>query len=314
MNYAPNPQINGESQMKNLIVLTVLTLLISCGRQAATDFAEGINASGSKHFTIIRTYGANGNSNYTVFKDEATGKMYAVNVESFKSSGLSAEAYFANNMGTGLVVEIASVTSHTETYSTSESVPYTVYEWEEYGRDYISEEDAMWDGYDGYDEIEGSYYVTLWEEVEYTEYETVVTYHDVSVNDYNGTNGVVFEEGQSTTKDLETMASNIEGKDAADLALDIESKFGLSSDRSLKVASLQLAYNKLSSKRSLTSKDQDIFSKQLIGTDYKTAKSALEGHIQGDSADMDNVLDQAAELNGTSPEHMTELLGDILVK
>lgn len=146
---------------------------------------------------------------------------------------------------------------------------------------------------------------------DHTEYETPDT--PISVPDYYGENGKIFEKGNSQSKDLEKIASNIEGKDASELALEIESKYGLTSERSQKVATLQLAYNKLKSKRALSAKDQDIFTKNLVGVDFQTAQKALKNHIQGDSTDMENVLEKAAELNQTSPEHMVEILGDLLL-
>jgi hypothetical protein len=125
---------------------------------------------------------------------------------------------------------------------------------------------------------------------------------------------MVFEEGNSDKKDLEKIAAEMEGAEVSEVAENLVAKFGLSEERAGEVAKLQNAYSKISSKRSLTKKDQDTLTKELLGTDFASAQNALEGHLSGDSDKMDELLDKAAEINGTTPEHMTEILGDVLLK
>ena len=299
-------------KLKTLLPLLALVItLVSCGRSETKNFAEQINGSTGKHFVSVRDYGKNGNGNYSVFKDESTGKYWAVNVEAFEASGMSAAEFFAANKGVGseLVVSIKDITTHTET---NMSYTYETQYIEHEDREYISDDEAYDYGYDGYDYLNDSYYLSYyWDEEVVAE---VPYYYDVTVNDYNGVNGMVFEDGTSDKKDLEKIAAEMEGQEVSEVAEGLVAKFGLSEERATEVAKIQNAYNKVSSKRSLTKKDQDTLTKELVGTDYASAQAALESHLNGDSDSMDELLDKAAKINGTTPEHMTEILGDVLLK
>ena len=300
--------------MKRLNLLPLLALvitLVSCGRSETKDFADKLNGSTGKHFVSVRDYGKNGNGNYSVYKDESTGKYWAVNVEAFEASGLTAQEFFAANKGAGsdLVVSIMNVTSHDETKL---GYTYETQYIEHEDREYISDDEA-WDyGYDGYDYLNDSYYLSFyWDEEVVAE---VPYYYNVTINDYHGVNGMVFEDGTSDKKDLEKIAAEMEGAEVSEIAENLVAKFGLSEVRATEVAKLQNAYSKISSKRSLTQKDQDTFTKELLGSDYASAQAALESHLNGDSDKMEELLEKAAEINGTTPEHMTEILGDVLLK
>ena len=297
--------------LKLLPLLAIVFTLVSCGRKSTDTFIEGINASTGKHFVSVRDYGLNGNGNWSVVKDESTGEYYAVNVEAYENSGMSAEAFFNANKGPGsdLVVNINNITSHDETRL---GYTYETQYIEHEDREYISEDEAWEYGYDGYDYLQDSYYLSYYWDEEVTV--EVPYYYDVTINDYHGTNGMVFEEGNSDKKDLEKIAAEMEGQEVSEVAENLVAKFGLSEERAQTVAKLQNAYTKISLKRSLTQKDQDTLTKQLVGTDYASAQSALEDHLSGDSAKMDELLEKAAEINGTTPEHMTEILGDVLLK
>lgn len=299
-------------KLLNLLPLLALVItLVSCGRSETSKFSNAINEGGSKHFVAVREYGRNGNGNYSVYKDEATGQYWAVNVEAFEASGLSAQEFFSANKGPGsdLVVNINTITSHDETRL---GYTYETQYIEHEDREYISDEEAYDYGYDGYDYLNDSYYLSYcWDEEVLVE---VPYYYDVTINDYHGVNGMVFEEGNSDKKDLEKMAAEMEGQEVSEVAENLVAKFGLSEERAQEVAKLQNAYGQISNKRSLTKKDQDMLTKQLVGTDYASAQTALEDHISGDSEKMEELLEKAAELNGTTPEHMTEILGDVLLK
>jgi hypothetical protein len=45
-----------------------------------------------------------------------------------------------------------------------------------------------------------------------------------------------------------------------------------------------------------------------LGIDYTASKMALENHIGGDSEGMEELLEKASEVNGITPEHVSELL------
>ena len=55
------------------------------------------------------------------------------------------------------------------------------------------------------------------------------------------------------------------------------------------------------------------FTKQVFGFNYQKGMDAVSGHIQGDSVDMNGLIDLAADKNGMSPEDVKELVGEYLL-
>jgi len=86
------------------------------------------------------------------------------------------------------------------------------------------------------------------------------------------------------------------------MAKQVKGKFGLSNERSLKIAKAANHFRKYASKRALTNEDTNAYVSEMIGVDLKTIESAHE------AGDMKSVLDAAAAKNGTSPEKMAEVL------
>ena len=115
-------------------------------------------------------------------------------------------------------------------------------------------------------------------------------------------------------KDLEKLAAIDERKVIDEKASAIEENFGLSAERSQDVSKTIYHLNKVRNKRSLTEKDYNIFSNKLLGFNYKKGKNALEKHIQGEGSELEDLVAQAAEINGTTPEHMTEIMGEFFLK
>lgn len=115
-------------------------------------------------------------------------------------------------------------------------------------------------------------------------------------------------------KDLEKLGANSEVLEREAMAGKIEENYGLSEERSSEVAKILYHYQKIEKKRSLTEMDKNILSKKLLGIDYKSAKYALEEHIQGNPGQLEGVLERAAKANDTSPEHVQELVGEFLLK
>ena len=115
-------------------------------------------------------------------------------------------------------------------------------------------------------------------------------------------------------KDLEKLAAIDERELIGEKASAIEENFGLSADRSQNVSRAIFHLNKIKNKRSLTEKDYNVFSNKLLGFNYNKGKNALEKHLQGEGEELEELLAQAADVNGTTPEHMTEIMGEIFLK
>lgn len=113
---------------------------------------------------------------------------------------------------------------------------------------------------------------------------------------------LLFEETSLTSKDTLKRAAVVEQYLVTEMAKQVKSKFGLSAERSLKVAKAANHFRKFASKRALTSEDTNAYVVELIGTDLKSIEKAFE------AGSMKSVLEKAASKNGTSPEKMAEVL------
>jgi flagellar biosynthesis/type III secretory pathway protein FliH len=113
---------------------------------------------------------------------------------------------------------------------------------------------------------------------------------------------LLFEETSLTNKDTLKRAAVVEQYLVLEMAKQVKGKFGLSADRSLKIAKAANHFRKFASKRALTNEDTNAYVTEMIGVDLKTIESAKE------SGNMSVVLEAAAEKNGTSPEKMAEVI------
>jgi flagellar biosynthesis/type III secretory pathway protein FliH len=113
---------------------------------------------------------------------------------------------------------------------------------------------------------------------------------------------LLFEETSLTNKDTLKRAAVVEQYLVIEMAKQVKSKFGLSAERSLKVAKASNHFRKFASKRALTNEDTNAYVTEMIGVDLKTIEAAKE------AGDMKSVLEAAASKNGTSPEKMAEVL------
>ncbi len=138
--------------------------------------------------------------------------------------------------------------------------------------------------------------------------------------DYIGANyyqdyysGVIFEQTQTSSKDLEKMAALKEAIVVKKKAEVLAAEYGLSESRSLEVAKLANQWGKMD-KRGMTDKDHDLFAKEILGVSITDAKEAMKKSLEGDSENLESLIDTAAETNETSPEHINELITDIFMK
>jgi hypothetical protein len=109
----------------------------------------------------------------------------------------------------------------------------------------------------------------------------------------------------NSQKDLESMGAKVEALEVAEME-DILVNYGLSSDRSEKLGKLMVSYNKIKTKRALTSREKDVFTKELTGLSFDKASSVLveEGY--------DALVEKASVVNGVDPEAIKELLNEVI--
>ncbi len=113
---------------------------------------------------------------------------------------------------------------------------------------------------------------------------------------------LLFEETSLTNKDTLKRAAVVEQYLVVEMAKQVKGKFGLSAERSLKVAKAANHFRKFASKRALTAEDTNAYVVELIGSDLKAVEAAAE------AGNMKSILEKAASKNGTSPEKMAEVL------
>ena len=113
---------------------------------------------------------------------------------------------------------------------------------------------------------------------------------------------LLFEETSLTNKDTLKRAAVVEQYLVVEMAKQVKGKFGLSAERSLKIAKASNHFRKFASKRALTNEDTNSYVTEMIGADLKTIESAYQ------SGNMKVVLEAAAEKNGTTPEKMAEVI------
>lgn len=123
--------------------------------------------------------------------------------------------------------------------------------------------------------------------------------------------GLVLSHADSGTVDMEKLASLKEAHYLNQMAQQIQAKFGLSSDRAQNIATVAHQFNKLSGSRELTEKDANVFAVGVIGKNLKDVEAAVAQSLKGDSAQLDSMLKEIAGHNGTSPENVNRIIGEI---
>jgi hypothetical protein len=122
--------------------------------------------------------------------------------------------------------------------------------------------------------------------------------------------GIYFSESSESVKDVEAMGANIEASKLDNLAETLAASYGLSEERANSVAKNISAYQKLSTRRSLTEKEKNFFSSELLGVSFKNAQNAL---TSGNTQDLNDLLEKAADKNGTSPEQISLILNEVFL-
>ncbi len=167
-----------------------------------------------------------------------------------------------------------------------------------------------WGTYSSYAEFQEVYiydwYSDAWGEVFYVG----SSYYNDSFGSYAGE--FVFEQTEATMKDLEKAGALKEAWKTAKVSELLSAKYGLSEERSEKVAKMMSQWEKLSKQRQMTDADANVFSKEVLGVDITAAKDAFEGSAAGDNASLNNLIEKAAEVNGITPEHMNGLVSEMI--
>ncbi|MDH5580542.1 MAG: hypothetical protein OEY33_01425 [Bdellovibrionales bacterium] len=131
---------------------------------------------------------------------------------------------------------------------------------------------------------------------------------------YRGPLGRLYEETSASSKDLEFAGAVTEEIKINNMAEKIQTQFGFSTERSLEVAELTSHWNKLSKSRAMTQADKDLFAQKLLGVNYNKVESALSDIEVADMSSTEEILENAAQVNGVSREQMRELIEEYLLR
>lgn len=115
---------------------------------------------------------------------------------------------------------------------------------------------------------------------------------------------LILSETSLTNKDTLKRAAAVEQYVVIEMAKQVKGKFGLSSERSLKVAKAANHFRKFSTKRALTAEDTNAYATEIIGSNFTQITKAYETGMKGDLGAFNAVIEKAAEKNETSPEKM----------
>lgn len=112
----------------------------------------------------------------------------------------------------------------------------------------------------------------------------------------------------SSSKDLEKIGSEQEKKLWLGMAFKLKTQFGLSVERARSVSHLALNWKKMSAKRAMTDNDSNLFYKKAFGFTQDQLHHAIQKQAEGEELAYDNLIDKAAEFNGTSSESIQNFL------
>ncbi len=115
---------------------------------------------------------------------------------------------------------------------------------------------------------------------------------------------LLLSETSLTNKDTLKRAAAVEQHIVIEMAKQVKGKFGLSAERSLKVAKAANHFRKYATTRALTAEDTNAYATEIIGSNFSDITKAYEAGAKGDLTEFQSVMERAAEKNETSPEKM----------
>ena len=124
---------------------------------------------------------------------------------------------------------------------------------------------------------------------------------------------LLLSETSTTIKDTLKRAAVVEQYVVVEMAKQVKGKFGLSAERSLKVAKAANHFRKYSSNRALTAEDTNAYASEIIGADFASITKAYESGLKGDLSAFNAVMEKAAEKNETSPEKMALIVTQLFI-
>ncbi|MFZ8933056.1 MAG: hypothetical protein ACO20H_05810 [Bacteriovoracaceae bacterium] len=118
--------------------------------------------------------------------------------------------------------------------------------------------------------------------------------------------GTLFEIYQVTPKDLEKVGAVLEANKRNRVKKGLVLKYGLSAESSESISTLLFHFQKIQSRRSLTKRELDHFSKKLLGVDVKDFREAsLDSELSSD------LIEKVSQVHQTTPEVIVDILFEL---
>lgn len=336
--------MKAQKAVSVLATLSILSFAVACndgggGGSTSDRYAEGFAAGKAQGHSEGKTEG------YTLGKADGYKEGYDKGYDDGDKDGYArAEAYFktadyskgfadGNKQGLGVGYTEGYVVGKKDGYDLGYSDGYDDGELDGYDFGYDAGYDDGYDagaddgyevGYDvGYDDGYdfGRYGLSVGKAPKLQGYADVLSaFHDGLI-DYSAikapvqtrrglvANGeLLLSEVSMTNKDTLKKAAVVEQYLVVEMSKQVKAKFGLSAERSLKIAKAANHFRKYATSRALTSEDTNAYAKEIIGADFGKISKAYESSMKGDLTDLNSLLEVAAEKNGTTPEKMGEIV------
>jgi len=120
--------------------------------------------------------------------------------------------------------------------------------------------------------------------------------------------GYQFDETSKYSKDLQTIGGLITDIQNKKIAQKFEAEYGFTAERALNVAKLASQWKTLAKTRSMTAADANGLSMGLLGFDIAAMESAEKAALEGDDSEKQDLIAQAADFNGSTPEAANDLI------
>ncbi len=265
---------------KLLVLIAVLVLSVSCNekKKTAKSFEAALEVETGHSWTVAKLQTEKGS--FTVFKDETTGEYVAYDMSGWNRETMSTIAQYT---GPAPVRNLAK--DREWVVSGYWEAVYDTY------TDYYDEYSYSCDCY-----ISGSRTVSVYVGDRYVDTSHWYTF-------YTG-GGFRFENAAGASKDLETIAALKEEAATSFLKAKFKSEFSLSENRAGELASLASKYQKLENSRELTSQEKDKFALSALGVSMNQVEAAMKKKAEGQDAQYEALLKQAAQVNNTTPEQI----------
>ena len=271
--------------MKNLFIyILLLSASIGCKNhyKDAEKFESLLEHSTGQQHSTAKLWTQEGY--YVVYKNDVTGEFTAYNLDKFdrkKMKELSAFTAIATESDIVHALE-----------PKAEWVESGYWEQESYTENVC---DADWN---------------CWSETRYRDTNNWIDTSGYVTFYYGG--GFRFENAQSRSHDLETLAALNEDAAISFMSSRLQSDFALSADRASTLANLSLRYQRLESVRELTEKEKDLFALEALGVSVSQIETSLRKKESGDEQEYLELLKKSATVNRTTPEKIGQFFEDYI--